>query len=158
MRKSALIAFISITLLSHLFCRSQEIQFTTITPPKGGWNARISAIVQDHKGFLWLPTQGGLFRYDGYSTVGYFHEAKNANSLSHRWVNCVYPDKEGYLLAGTFGGGMDRIDLATGQFTHFRHNAADPSSISNDTVKAIVKDKAGFYWVGTHNGLNSPAT
>jgi ligand-binding sensor domain-containing protein/signal transduction histidine kinase len=49
---------------------------------------------------------------------------------------------------------MDRIDLVTGKFTHYRYSATDPTSISNDTVKAIVKDKAGFYWVGTHNGLN----
>jgi signal transduction histidine kinase/ligand-binding sensor domain-containing protein len=154
MRKTALFPFALLALVSHPICSAQEIQFTPITPPKGGWNTRIEDIVQDHKGFLWLPTLRGLFRYDGYTTVGYYHEAKNVNSLSHRWVNCVYPDKDGYLLAGTFGGGMDRIDLATGQFTHYRHSATDPTSISNDTVKAIVKDKAGFYWVGTHNGLN----
>jgi hypothetical protein len=42
---------------------------------------------------------------------------------------------------GIPGAGLDRLDVATGAFTHFRHDPDDPTSVSSDTIAAIVADR-----------------
>jgi ligand-binding sensor domain-containing protein/signal transduction histidine kinase len=142
------------SLLNHY--KGKEIQFDLVKPPKEeSWNSVIRAIAQDRLGFLWIGTGNGLYRYDGSKSVAFHHEPNNSNSIAKNLgVNCIYVNNQDFLLLGTFGGGMDRYDLSTGKFTHYRYSAKDPSSLSSDTVMAIVKDREGLFWVGTHNGLN----
>jgi signal transduction histidine kinase/ligand-binding sensor domain-containing protein len=110
--------------------------------------------VQDGQGFLWLATtDNGLYKFDGQKAIGYHNDPRNPNTPANDWVESICASKEGFLLLGTVGSGLDRLDLATGRFTHYRHSA-DPNSLSNDTVTAIVEDRDGLFWVGTHNGLN----
>jgi ligand-binding sensor domain-containing protein len=49
--------------------------------------------------------------------------------------------------------GLDRLDPATGAYTHFRFNMNDPGSLINDTVSVILQDKDGEIWIGTYGGL-----
>ncbi|HET7930008.1 MAG TPA: EAL domain-containing protein [Rhodanobacteraceae bacterium] len=41
----------------------------------------VSLVFQDHRGYMWLVTQGGLFRYDGYTLRRFSHEPDNPDSL-----------------------------------------------------------------------------
>jgi signal transduction histidine kinase len=59
------------------------------------------------------------------------------------------------LWAGVLGGGLDRLDLNSGQFTHYWHDPADASSLSDNYVNVIHQDGSGTLWVGTDGGLNS---
>jgi diguanylate cyclase (GGDEF)-like protein len=61
-------------------------------------------------------------------------------------------DHKGVLWVGTYAGGLDRFDPATGTFVHNRHDASDPGSISSDAVMSIYEDRAGVLWVGTFEG------
>lgn len=133
---------------------TQLIQFDLVSPPKDEPWARIHGMVQDAQSFLWLATDDGLFKYDGYKCAVYRNESKNQNSLASNWVESVAVDKDNFLLLGTYGSGLDRFDLATENFIHYRSNPRDVTTLSNDTVTAIAKDKQGMFWIGTHNGLN----
>jgi hypothetical protein len=53
---------------------------------------------------------------------------------------------------GTYGQGLDRLDEATGTFTHFRNIPGDPTSLSNNFVRVMHEDKAGNFWIGTEGG------
>jgi ligand-binding sensor domain-containing protein len=68
------------------------------------------------------------------------------------WV--VAADKAGYIWSAPSRSGLDRLDPATGIFTHFRHNNDDPASLASDTVFAITQDHEGTIWLGTNNGLD----
>ena len=62
------------------------------------------------------------------------------------------------LWVGTFGGGLDRLDLnqvKAGEpplFTHYRNDPNDAQSLSDDNVFSIERDAQGRLWVGTLNG------
>ena len=59
------------------------------------------------------------------------------------------------MWIGTQGGGLSRLDRASGVFTHHRHDPADPDSLGSDDVRAILEDRSGMLWIGTNrNGLD----
>jgi ligand-binding sensor domain-containing protein len=76
-------------------------------------------IFQDSKGFLWIGTQDGLNRYDGYTFKIFKRDADNPNSLSHNSILAITEDKEGFLWIGTWGGGLNRFDPATETFVRY---------------------------------------
>ncbi len=149
-----LLFILTIVYLSHYSCTAQDIHIDSVKTPKEEPWGRIRGMAQDPQGFLWLASDGGLVKYDGYKTMAYYHEPSNPNSLANEWVESIYGGMDSFILLGTYGSGLDRFDLSTGNFTHYRYNAKDPTTLSNDTVTAIIKDKQGFFWIGTHNGLN----
>jgi ligand-binding sensor domain-containing protein len=42
----------------------------------------VTCIMQEDRGFIWVGTDGGLNRYDGYQFITYHHNPKDNNSLS----------------------------------------------------------------------------
>ncbi len=112
------------------------------------------AIFQDSRGYLWVGSQDGLNRYDGYSFKIFKHDPDDPNSLSHNGILAIAEDTDGSLWIGTWGGGLNRFDPVTEKFIRYRYNPDDPASLSNDTVTSIKQDSSGALWVGTLGGLN----
>ena len=130
------------------------IQFERLSIEDGlSQNAGL-AIFQDSRGFLWIGTQDGLNRYDGYAFHTYKHDPEDPQSISHNSVLVITEDKDGYLWVGTWGGGLNRFDPVTETFVHYRNDPKEPSSLSHDVVTSIKEDARGVLWVGTLGGLN----
>src|SRR5574339_432614 len=66
-------------------------------------------IFQDSRGYLWIGTQDGLNRYDGYGFKIFKHDPDDPTSLSHNSILAVAEDTKGYLWIGTWGGGLNRF-------------------------------------------------
>jgi len=132
---------------------SQNIRFEQFSLEEGLSQSVVNAILQDRKGFLWVGTEDGLNRYDGYQFKVYKPDADNPASLSDRWITALVEDPKGYLWIGTRLGGLNRYDPQTGEFLHYLHNAATPNSISHNHVTALSPAKSGI-WVGTEDGLD----
>ena len=73
----------------------------------------------------------------------------NPDSLSYDKVSGMREDPSGALWIGTYGGGLDRFDPATGRFVHYRHDPNDPHSLDSDLVLSVFLDRQGVLWVGT---------
>ncbi|MBL8967948.1 MAG: response regulator, partial [Spirochaetaceae bacterium] len=127
--------------------------FAILSIKDGLGNASVSGIVQDSRGFIWLSTQGGLYRYDGSSFTAYENEPFNENSISGDLVQTLFLDPGDVLWLGTYNG-LNRFDTATAKIRRFRYSADDAQSLSNDLVISIARDARGALWVGTLNGLN----
>lgn len=48
----------------------------------------------DEQGFVWIGTQTGLGRFDGYELKSYVHNANEVNSLPSNWVHKIVEDKQ----------------------------------------------------------------
>ena len=153
--------FITGFLFSHFISHGQDIHFGLVTRSPDDLGFKVLGMTQDAQGYLWLATDGGLFRYDGYQYSVYHYQPPNTNSIAAVNTNspagnnieCVAYDKAGYLWIAPVGRGLDRLDLATGVFSHFRHNNKDSGSLANDTVSVILQDHEGTVWIGTDAGL-----
>lgn len=108
--------------------------------------------LQDSQGFLWIGTEDGLNRFDGYTFQIYRQDPQEPHGLSNSHISSLYEDPSGALWVGTYGGGLNRLDRETGQFTHYRHIAQDANSLSDDQVMAVAGEQDGVLWVGTRGG------
>lgn len=135
-----------------------DIRFSHVSDPDGPAHTRVARIVQDPQGFLWLGTQDGMQRYDGYRFKAFRPDPKNPNSLSGVYINALFKDRSGKFWVGS-DQYLDRYDPATDTFTHFRSAPGDPAAIEGQ-VFDIQQDRDGMLWLSTSQGLNrlDPAT
>jgi diguanylate cyclase (GGDEF)-like protein len=113
-----------------------------------------TAMVQDARGMLWIGTQDGLVRYDGYHYKVYHAHPGDPHALSGSYVRSLLVARDGRLWVGTISGGVSVFDPRTEQFTQYRHDAAKPDSLANDRVESLTEDAGGKVWLATDDGLD----
>jgi diguanylate cyclase (GGDEF)-like protein len=111
----------------------------------------VTALAEDGDGFLWVGTQEGLLRWDGYRLREYKPAPQTAGALPDNFIESLHADRRGRLWIGTNGAGLARYDKAADRFISYR---AGDSGLSGVQVPAIVDDDAGGLWIGTENGLD----
>jgi signal transduction histidine kinase/ligand-binding sensor domain-containing protein/CheY-like chemotaxis protein len=112
----------------------------------------ITSIAQDTQGFIWVGTQEGLNRFDGYEFVAFSHDPEDPTSISHNLIKTILVDDRGHIWVGTDGGGLNRFDPASGAFRRYRHDPDNEASLSHDRVRVVHQDRFGKLWVGTDGG------
>ncbi|ALO36352.1 hypothetical protein CMT41_17610 [Colwellia sp. MT41] len=138
--------------IAFSFDGKPSIRFKHITIEDGLPQNSVHTILQGSTGFLWIGTEEGLVRYDGYSLKVFKHEPNNSHSLSDNDILSLIEDSRGNLWVGTRGGGLNYFNAKTQQFTQYRHQAGDLNSLSHDTVYSLLEDSQGNLWVGTRGG------
>ena len=117
----------------------------------------ISSMCQDRYGSLWIATDYGLNRFDGYRFEVFLHDDNNPQSICNNVAVSLLSDRQGRLWVGT-NRGLDRYDEALGGFVHYPFPEAIEPRIS-DIVQLsngnIVLATAGYgaYVVGDDDRL-----
>jgi signal transduction histidine kinase/ligand-binding sensor domain-containing protein/DNA-binding response OmpR family regulator len=114
----------------------------------------VTALIQDKKGFIWIGTQNGLVRYDGYNFIHHKNDTQNSNSLTGDYVRSLALTTDGKIVIGTLKNGISIYDYTTNNFKNYKHNPDDNTSIINNRIDAIAVDENGGIWLGTNNGLD----
>jgi signal transduction histidine kinase/ligand-binding sensor domain-containing protein/CheY-like chemotaxis protein len=123
--------------------------FEHLTVRDGLSMSTISSILQDSQGYVWLATESGLNRYDGYTVRQFRRERGNQHGLASDYIWSIAEDAHGDLWLATDGGGVARWDRRTETFEQFRHDPERPQSLAGDGVRALLIDSKGFVWAGT---------
>jgi signal transduction histidine kinase/ligand-binding sensor domain-containing protein/CheY-like chemotaxis protein len=118
-----------------------RLRFEHLTSAEGLSNDSVFAILQDHRGFMWFGTQGGLNRYDGYRITQYRHDPGNPKSLADDFVDTLFEDKRGGIWTG-----LSRFDPETETFTHY--TLPSESSSPGQGKMTVREDERGFLWMG----------
>lgn len=105
----------------------------------------ISCIAQDQQGYIWVGTQNGLNRFDGYRFTPYLYNKDTPHSLCHNNVTALHVDTDGQLWVGT-AKGLARYRAATDDFEHFDMR---PDSDDEPRITNIVESPTGKILVGT---------
>lgn len=109
--------------------------------------------LKDKRGFVWVGTENGLCKFDGYSFKIYVNILGDSTSLTNNYINAVVEDSKGIFWVGTMNG-LNRFDPVTEKFERFYHRENDKTSLSNNKVWSILIDKKNKLWVGTDDGFN----
>ncbi|KAB1070902.1 GHKL domain-containing protein [Tamlana haliotis] len=148
----ALVFYILMT--PSIYAQGNASFFEKIGIKNGLSSSYPTSIIQDSKGFIWIGTNNGLNKYDGYQSKIYTYDANNNNSISDNWITSLLEDSYGNIWIGTDGGGLNLYNTTTGDITRFKHQGDTPNSISSDVILSIYEDNQNRLWVGTKNGLN----
>jgi len=108
----------------------------------------INHIFQDHTGYLWIGTQNGLYRFDGYRMKQYRNTPAQPHVLASNVVSFISEDHQHRLWIATRKG-VTRMD-ATREESHEYHFRDFGNS---DVVNRILVTRSGQVWVGTEGGL-----
>jgi ligand-binding sensor domain-containing protein/signal transduction histidine kinase len=104
----------------------------------------VHAILQTADGFLWLGTEGGLARFDGYQFRVFDRESTPA--LAGNDIRCLLEDRSGALWVGT-ASGLTR--LKDGRARTFGVGDGVPAG----AVRSMVESGDGRVWILTADGF-----
>ena len=106
-------------------------------------NLAINRIVQDSEGYLWVGTQGGLFRFDGHRFQGFGFQ----DGLPSTNIIALLPTPDGGLWVATEHGGLVR-------FRGDRFEPVEPGcGLPLAGIRALAAAADGSLWVGAEAGL-----
>ena len=103
----------------------------------------ITELCQDKEGSIWIATDYGLNRFDGYKFQTFLHDETDTTSLQANTVVTLLCDRDGQLWVGT-NRGLDRYDYGKNQFVHYPF----PDSI-HGRVTSLLQRPDGTILVGT---------
>ncbi|MGB5849098.1 MAG: two-component regulator propeller domain-containing protein [Ignavibacteriaceae bacterium] len=108
-------------------------------------SAVVNSICQDSYGFLWIGTENGLNRFDGYNFKVYKHDPSDSTSIPGDNINSVIEDHEGNIWVAGFEV-LAKYDRNTNQFIRFLIEKL----YSNPTkIFSIIEDSQNRKWITT---------
>jgi len=113
-----------------------------------------TAVRQDKQGFIWIGTQKGLVRYDGYRFTNYSHSKDDPDTIAGNYILSLFNAGDDRVWIGTVTSGVSVYDAKTNKFTTYQHDPENGNSLSNNRVFSIAEEGKDNYWFATRNGLN----
>ncbi len=103
----------------------------------------ITCICQDRYGYIWIGTEFGLNKFDGYRYTAYHHNKQDSTSISDNEIASLFVDKSGNLWVGG-SRGLARYDYEHDTFKrfHFPDNCLP-------RVNSLLESPEGDLLIGT---------
>lgn len=109
------------------------------------------ALLQDSKGFIWVGTTDGVYRYDGQDVLEFRHDPTDSTTISNNYVKAIHEDRKGNIWLGTRYG-LNCYDPKLEKISRYLKKGGDQEGDEN-YIHSIIEDHKGKIWYGTYNGL-----
>jgi ligand-binding sensor domain-containing protein/signal transduction histidine kinase len=131
--------------------------FSKLDTRDGLSNNLISAIYKDHQGFIWIGTQAGVNRYDGYTIKAFQHADQDSTSIENDNITGIYEGPGGKIWMSTYVG-IDMYDPVTEKFDphpdrFFRSAQLPFSNLPNCGLAAVLRSQDAFIFVYADSGI-----
>lgn len=131
---------------------SESFNFKNITIEDGLCQSTVETIYQDSKGYIWIGTNDGLDRYNGYEFKRYKYDKYNKNSIANNYIVDITEDKDGYIWVSTIAG-LSRINPDTDEIKNY-YSDENNGNLSNGNLWQILCTQDNKIIVSTIDGLN----
>lgn len=149
-RLSIIIAIVGLNAI-EVFCKEQY-KFSFLNVNNGLSNNQVNAIVQDENGFIWVGTEDGLNRFDGFQCKTYKSQSDNNESIAFNRINRLYCDKNGDLWISYVGEGVSRYNYREDRFIHYTFDNSE-SIFGPAPIRVFFEDNEGNLIIGGSSGL-----
>lgn len=119
---------------------------------RDGFDEGIVQVIQDRRGFIWLATFSGIYKFDGYKFTHYTHNPSFANSLTSNKVSALWEDPQGRIWIG-HEEGLDIFDPNTEKYSYPFPDSLKGSSDQFLSVTRFRERKDGSLLVCTTAGV-----
>jgi|TARA_B100002003_G_scaffold251790_1_gene297581 PAS domain S-box-containing protein len=130
----------------------RNLMFDHLDTSHGLSNIWAKTLIQDHNGFIWIGTEEGLNRFDGYRFEHFFHRFDDPNTLSGDYIWDLLEDRNGNLWVLT-ANGLNRFNPQDGNFERIVHSVESRTGGNHDNGRELLEDSAGHLWIGSEEGL-----
>ncbi|WP_302640861.1 two-component regulator propeller domain-containing protein, partial [uncultured Clostridium sp.] len=127
-------------------------RFNNISIEDGLSQATVETMMQDSKGYIWLGTNDGLDRYNGYTFKKYSYEKGSKNSLVNGYILDIKEDIEGNIWVAT-AAGISKI-YNDGEKVQNYTSDSKSGNLSNDNTATMLISSSNKIYVGTAEGIN----
>jgi len=127
--------FFFFTLVNPGFC--QQYFFSDYSIEKGLSQSVVNCLFQDSEGYIWIGTQNGLNKFNGYNFEIYTPDPSDTNSISNNWIYCIDEDNQGNLWVGTKNG-LNRFIRKEKRFERIHDPRMIPNILTGPIYDVLV--------------------
>ena len=129
--------------LCALDLKAEKIRL--FTPDDGLSNSHINQIYQDSKGYIWIATENGLNKFNGYDFEVFLSIPGDSSSIRSNFVSFVYEDSRGSFWVST-SYGLLQYDRSRNMFSPWKINNMD-KSYEERRAGCIMEDRNHNLWI-----------
>jgi len=111
-----------------------------------------TSMCQTSDGSIWITSRTGLWRFNP-ETKSFTHYVEGSDEKkglsSNITLSLCHDPFQHVIWIGTEGGGLDRLDIHTGEVTTF----TEADGLPDNVVYGILRDEGGTLWLSTNKGL-----
>ncbi|RAW02327.1 hybrid sensor histidine kinase/response regulator transcription factor [Pseudochryseolinea flava] len=108
--------------------------------------AVVNSVFQDDESLIWIATEDGLNRFDGYNFKVFKHDPLKTNGLPDNFIQSLFRDSEGTLWVSSRKG-LLQFDPNIESFTLYQHRPAKSDHASSNDVSFITEGVAKNLWI-----------
>lgn len=126
---------------------TNQAQFHRFSTEAGLSHNDIQYLYQDSYGFIWIGTNHGLNRFDGYEFKKFYAEHEDSTSLASNDVTVIWEDSLRHIWVANSYDGISRFHRETATFEHFLKGKIinDIYQESPHTVLLAINDGKGLW-------------
>lgn len=109
------------------------------------------AVLVDRSNFIWIGTQAGLNKFNGYNFDLYTNDKKNKNSLGFDDITALFEDKENRIWVGT-SNGLNRIDKVKNKIQRIELKLDSTYKTEANGILCINQNLNGKIMLGGYRG------
>ena len=134
--------FLFLVFSSPGYAQTGHLRFDHLNNLNGLPENEVNAIIQDQLGYIWITTQSGMVRYDGYQTQVYHPGSENKLNQPTYLMVTVFQDSHQQVWAVSYDNGLFRYDGRHNHFSQFR----SPYLSGHEGTAFATADSAGNVW------------
>ncbi len=127
--------------------------FHSLSIEEGLSQSNVNAILKDSEGYVWIGTEEGLNRFDGYEFKIFRNNPNDSTSLAGNLINKIFEDSQNRLWIGMSEDGINLYDRTTESFRNWSHTPTNENSIYIGQVRSLIEDKNANLYVVTYGGV-----
>ncbi|PQJ79102.1 hybrid sensor histidine kinase/response regulator transcription factor [Polaribacter porphyrae] len=135
---------------SSFLISQNTTKFQKINQREGLSNSRITGIIKEKNGFIWISTQNGLNRYDGHNFKVY---QKRNSKIGSNDISDIMLDSKNRIWLATLDGGLNLYNREKDDFIVYKNYNNTSNSASSNHINSILEDENETIWLATELGL-----
>ena len=152
--------------LSMLDYNNKKFTSLIASPGSNPPLSEIGCLLSDTKGYYWVGTRNGLFRFRNQSIgtckadtlvvkdlLFYENNPTDSTSLPGNYVISLLEDSRGNVWVGTYGNGIAKCNIDSTEKL-FCKTFNSSNGLSNNVAYGIEEDLEGNIWISTDYGLS----
>lgn len=152
MKQIVACSFCLLTFISACLCAFEDVRFDRLRVREGAARDQVNALVQDSRGFLWVGTSVGLFRYDGISFLPHRHNPRDKKTISRNTISHLILDDRNNMWISYDNLQIDRFDPVLGIVLEKYDISGDDPGQDFLSVDYMKHDVDGKTWIATSSG------